>query len=349
MRFLLATWAVLTSFLCFSQEKPGKIYPPGKPGITYNKLNSKGKKDGLWIRQWETTRNIFTKGEFKNGIPTGVWERYYPEGDLMQRMTHVQDTTIVDVVHFFADGKTMMSEGRYIKKRREGVWKTYNESAVLIAEENYKDSLLDGGCKYFYPTGKPLKIEQYAKGEKNGDYVEFYEDGKKRAEGKYLRDELDGPYKAWFENGVPDCEGKYLKGLQDGNWRYFHKTGKIKVNVLFSMGKEIKRKYENGTFKEYYDSTIPKSEYSYENGLKEGPFTEWYDKGEYMSVPGSPEDKEAGIVYREKLVNTQIKMHGDYVNDKLEGEVVFYRENGSIEKVEEWTDGVLVKVRAGAK
>jgi hypothetical protein len=40
---------------------------------------------------------------------------------------------------------------------------------------------------------------------------------------------------------------------------------------------------------------------------------------------------------------------GDYLDDKLEGEVVFYRENGNIEKVEEWSDGKLVKTRAAEK
>lgn len=333
----------------FSQEKPGQVYPAGKPGVDYNKLNAKGKKEGLWIRQWESTRNVFTRGEYKNGVPHGIWERYYPEGELMQKMNHIQDTTIVDVTHYFPDGKTVMSGGRYIKKKREGVWKLYNEAGAMLAEESFKDSLLDGGCKYFYPNGKPLKVEQYVRGEKHGDATEYYDNGKKRSEGKFANGEHEGPYKAWFANGVTDCEGRYVKGLQDGNWRYYHEDGKIKVNVLFSMGKEVKRKYENGTFKEYYDSSIPKSEYTYENGLKEGPFTEWYDKGEYVAVEGSPEDKAAGIVYREKLMNTQVKMQGDYVNDKLEGEVIYFRENGSIDRVEEWTDGVLIKVRQGVK
>ena len=83
--------------------------------------------------------------------------------------------------------------------------------------------------------------------------------------------------------------------------------------------------------------------------MKNGPFTEWYDKGQYVQVPGSAEDKEMGIIYREKLEGTQVRMKGDYVDDKLEGEVVFYRENGNIEKVEEWVDGKLVNTRSVPK
>ena len=68
-----------------------------------------------------------------------------------------------------------------------------------------------------------------------------------------------------------------------------------------------------------------------------------------MQVPGTKEDQEQGIIYRQKLEGTQLRMKGDYVNDKLEGEVVFYRENGNIEKIEEWVDGKLVNTRAVPK
>jgi antitoxin component YwqK of YwqJK toxin-antitoxin module len=128
-------------------------------------------------------------------------------------------------------------------------------------------------------------------------------------------------------------------------WYYYYSSGKPKISLFYKKGKETKRKYENGTFKEYYDSEIPKSEYSFENGMRNGPFTEWYDVGQYAQVPSTDEDREIGIVYREKLEGTQVKMKGDYVDDKLEGEVVYYRENGAIEKVEEWVDGKCIKTR----
>jgi len=51
---------------------------------------------------------------------------------------------------------------------------------------------------------------------------------------------------------------------------------------------------------------------------------EWYDKGQFVQVPGSQEDQEQGIIYREKLEGTQLRIKGDYVDDKLEGEIVYY-------------------------
>jgi antitoxin component YwqK of YwqJK toxin-antitoxin module len=346
--FLFFT-ALLFSLVLAAQPKPGTVYPPGQPGVEFNKKDAKGKRDGLWIQQWKDTRNLLYKGQYEHGKPVGEWQRFYPDGALAATMNHAQDTTVVDATFYHADGLAKASQGRFIKKKKDGNWKLWNESGKLIADENFKDSLLDGTCKYFFDGGQLLKVETYKIGRLEGAFTEYYENGKKKAEGSYSADEKDGAYKQWFESGIVDCEGKYVKGVQDGTWYYNHEDGKAKVTVLFKRGKETKRKYENGTFKEYYDSNIPKSEYSYENGMKNGPFTEWYDVGQYVQVPGSKEDQEMGIVYREKLDGTQVKFKGDYIDDKLEGEVVYYRENGNIERIEEWSDGKLVKTRAAGR
>lgn len=332
-----------------AQPKPGTVYPSGQPGVDYNKKDAKGKRDGLWVQQWKDTRNLLYKGLYEHGKPIGEWERYYPDGTLAGRMTHVQDTVIVEAIFFHPDGITKASQGRFVKKRKDGNWKLWNEAGNLIADENFKDSLQDGTCKYFFPGGQLLKTETFRLGRKDGPFTEYYESGKKKAEGSYNADEKEGAFKQWFDSGVVDCEGRYVKGLQDGTWYYYHNDGKPKVTVLFKRGVETKRKYENGTFKEYYDSLLPKSEYAYDNGMKNGPFVEWYDVGRFVQVPGTKEDAEMGIVYREKLEGTQVKRKGDYVNDKLEGEVIYYRENGNIERVEEWSDGNLIKTRAAEK
>jgi antitoxin component YwqK of YwqJK toxin-antitoxin module len=339
----------MASLAMHAQPKPGTVYPSGKPGVDYNKQDAKGKRDGVWIQQWKDTRNMLYNGQYDHGKPTGEWQRYYPDGNLAAVMTHVQDTMVVDAVFFHTDGATKASEGRFQKKQKEGNWKIWNEKGTLVSDENFKDSLLEGPCKYFFENGQLLKLETFKSGRLEGPFTEYYDNGKKKSEGTYSAGEKEGVFKQWFDSGIVDCEGKYLKGLQDGTWYYNYPNGKLKVALLYKRGKETRRKYENGTFKEYYDSQIPKLEYSFENGMKNGPFTEWYDKGQYAQVPGSAEDKEMGIIYREKLEGTQVRMKGDYVDDKLEGEVVFYRENGNIEKVEEWVDGKLVNTRAVPK
>lgn len=339
----------LIALICFvfmqsaAFAQPGTKMPEGKPGVDFNLLDSKGKKEGLWVQQWKSTGNLLYRGQFKAGVPEGTWERYYADGKLMAITRHIQDTTVVDVTFFHPDGKTQMSEGRYLKKKKAGQWKIWDESGILRSDENYQDSLLDGISKYYYDNGKLIKTETYKKGVKDGAFEEYHKNGKKRMQGTYAADAYNGPFKAWFENGLLEREGEYLKGAEHGAWYFYNETGSPKMSVHYSKGKIIRKVYINGTFKEFWPDDIPMSEYTYEDGKKNGPFTEWYDVGVYAEEPVTDKEHIAmGIVKRQVLKGTQVKVQGDYLDDKLEGEVIYYSEKGKVEKVELWKDGVLV-------
>ncbi|WP_349317483.1 hypothetical protein [Chitinophaga sp. MM2321] len=45
-------------------------------------------------------------------------------------------------------------EGVYKNDRKEGVWKKTSLIGNLIAEETFKNNVLDGYCKYYFPDGK---------------------------------------------------------------------------------------------------------------------------------------------------------------------------------------------------
>lgn len=45
-------------------------------------------------------------------------------------------------------------EGVYKNDRKEGVWKKTSAIGNLLAEETYKNNVLDGYCKYYFPNGK---------------------------------------------------------------------------------------------------------------------------------------------------------------------------------------------------
>ncbi|MBO9730070.1 MAG: hypothetical protein J7623_15640 [Chitinophaga sp.] len=52
-------------------------------------------------------------------------------------------------------------EGTYKNDRKEGVWKKTSSIGNLIAEETFKNNVLDGYCRYFYPNGKPSEEGAY--------------------------------------------------------------------------------------------------------------------------------------------------------------------------------------------
>lgn len=353
IRSLILAVFLLGSLAAFGQ-KPGLEWPAGEAGKDYNVTDSKGKRQGPWVRVYASNpKALLYRGQFKDGVPQGLWEWYYPTGYLMTRMNHIDGERITENVNFHEDGVTRMSEGRFELKKiegkekrcREGLWKLYDKKGLLRAEEQYADSLLHGLCKYYYDTGRLVSVHSYNKGVKEGAFTDYYPNGQKEREGTCRLGDFDGDFRQWHENGAKESEGKYVKGQKHGTWYFYHSSGRLEMSVLFDHGTEKKRKYDTGTFKEYYESGIPKSEYTYENGQKNGSFTEWYEIGQFVQVPGTKEDLELGIAYREKLEGTQIRIQGDYVNDKLEGEVIYYSEKGQITKIEEYADGVLTRTK----
>ena len=92
----------------------------------------------------------------------------------------------------------------------------------------------------------------------------------------------------------------------------------------------------------YFSNGIPESEYEYVDGKKDGPFTEWYEKGEFVQVPMDKPKPGGGIQFKQKLEGAQIKREGDYMDGKLEGEITYYNEDGKIIKIETYENGELI-------
>jgi len=339
-------------------QKPGKDFPPGTVGVDFNQRDAKGKKEGPWIRVYkDQPGTLYYRGQFRAGTPTGVFEFYGMDGSLTSRVDHVKDSTINDVTFYHTDGHSIKSQGRYIGsleqgkwvRKKQGIWKTFDPGGVLRSEENYTGDQLDGVCTYYFSDGRKVAVYNYLKGVKEGSFITYYDNGKKEKEGTYVKGNFHGELRTWRENGLPESEGKYTHGKKEGTWHFYSAKGPVEVSILYKNGVETKRKYMNGTFTLYYDNGIPMSEYTYEEGKRNGPFREWYDMGKFVQVPGNAEDLKMGVMYREKLEGTQLRVEGDYLNDALEGEIRYYTQKGLIERIETWSGGELKATRQSGK
>jgi antitoxin component YwqK of YwqJK toxin-antitoxin module len=337
----------------FSQV-PGKVLPDGEFGKDYNAFDAKNKRDGVWIRVYKYHPEVmYYKGKYAHGIPTGIFEFYSENGLLKSTIDHVQDSTINDVTNYYTDGKTVLSKGRYVGKKlnkkwerqKQGKWEFYNERGNLIRYENYKDNVLQGESKVYYPSGQLSHELLYVNGKLNGPFQEFNSDGKLAKKGTYFDDNFHGIVVFNGPNGTKVKEGKFEKGKKEGEWSYFAPSGQLEAKVMFKNDKEGEKKYANGTFDFYYPNEIPKAEYTYRNFLLEGKFVEYFEIGHFEKLPASEEDKAEGIIYREQLVGTQVKRKGSYVKGQLHGEVISFDIGGAIEKIEIYEMGTLKETK----
>ncbi len=91
---------------------------------------------------------------------------------------------IVLYKHFSPDG-ILISEGRYIKNRREGIWKQYYPSGKIRAVFNYKKGWEHGNQKIYAETGELISEFTYKHGIKQGKYTLYYNNGIIKEKGNY--------------------------------------------------------------------------------------------------------------------------------------------------------------------
>ncbi len=314
--------------------------PAGKYGVDYCITDASGMKQGYWLRVYESGALYYT-GQFKNNMPVDTFTYFYETGEVMTIAIH--DGKKASTNSYRTDG-SVISKGDYINQKKSGTWRMYDENGILTSEENYAEDKLDGLVTVYYKNGNKAKTMNYKEGELHGSWKEYFPDGSLKGKGTYIYGKQDGELTAYQAPNVLLYEGQLKDERAVGEWRHYLEDGQLKLRILYDdSGVELRRKNENGEFEEFYDSGIPKSYYEYKHGKKHGPFEEYYNQGDFVrrevisSEPGQP------IEFKETLENTQLKMEGEYRNDKLVGEVIYYNEDGTILKKETYDQGVLVE------
>jgi antitoxin component YwqK of YwqJK toxin-antitoxin module len=78
---------------------------------------------------------------------------------------------------------------------------TDRNTKVKLQVEEFKDSLKDGMCAYYYANSKPREVVYYKLGKKDGLYKSFFDSGKPFISGYYKEDKEDGIFTYYFANG----------------------------------------------------------------------------------------------------------------------------------------------------
>lgn len=123
---------------------------------------------------------ITLTGSYTQGSKTGIWTKYYPEGNPIEVETYAGNLLNGLYSSFYANGKKI-EEGAYINGKMEGDWNLYNEEGKLKSIKVFKDGVLNendqrqirllnvappkfpGGMKMFYSyLGRNVKYPREA-------------------------------------------------------------------------------------------------------------------------------------------------------------------------------------------
>ena len=225
MKYILAT--LLISISVFAQD--------------INKLDSNGKKQGIWKGVYEESKRPRYEGTFDHGKEKGIF-KFFDDTKagtvIATREFNSKDGSCYTI--FYNQNNNKVSEGKVANKQFDGEWKYYHENLpTVMTSENYTKGKLNGLRKVFYKSGEIAEETNYKDGLKNGVYKSYAENGFLLEESNFKNDQYDGL--AIYRNPTNEItsQGQYKDGKKVGIWKMLVK-GKMK---------EVNMNYQNKNFK----------------------------------------------------------------------------------------------------
>jgi len=151
---------------------------------------------GKPVTQHHVDGSLLAEGyENENGLKTGRWTYWYPNGEKESEGFLVDGELDGDWV-FWYDSGLKSGECSFAYGERTGLWRVWHENGQIISEREFKLGLHDGQTTLWYPSGQIRLIAERVTGP------------------NWENSQFEGRVDAWNEDGTRDIEqsGFYRKG-----------------------------------------------------------------------------------------------------------------------------------------
>ncbi len=208
-----------------------------------NQFDANGKRDGVWKKNFEGTKQIRYQGTFEHGKEVGEFKFYKlvkKKSVLTATKTFNPNDNSAEVKFLASNGK-VISEGKMVGKLYVGKWVYYhNKSDKVMTLENYNDEgELEGEKLVYYPEGTVAERVNYVGGKQQGKSLWYSVKGVVLKEFMYDNGELHGIAKYYSPKAELLAEGRYERGKKVGVWKYYE-DGKLTKETNFSAPKKKK-------------------------------------------------------------------------------------------------------------
>lgn len=146
------------------------------------------------VKKDAATGRVLEEGYLLNGLRSGIWITYHPQGlggRRIQTMTHyIEDK--VDGILLKANQQNRIDEQLYYTQNQlDGPVLKYNLGR-LLEESHYQDGQLHGPYRKYQGIEKLVEAAEYKDGKLHGKYRSYSEDGTLLLEYEYLNGEKVG-------------------------------------------------------------------------------------------------------------------------------------------------------------
>ena len=249
--------------------------------------------------------------------------------------------------------------------KKQGTWivfgKDKNEPCYQpeqkAEEGKYKENRKTGQWVEYYCNGIPKSKVTFVNGRPDGYAVTYHENGKVYEEGLWKNNRWVGDYKMYYENGNVQHDFTFNEGgKREGNQKYFHENSELAIEGNFKNGKEA------GVIKEYNENGDLKATKNFNEGSVDVASIKVYETKPVAKAPEkvSTDMPKAIVSKEEKALNSnapmvlngkhtlfnknkQVSKDGIFKDNRLiDGKAYQYNENGILERVSVYKNGVYV-------
>ena len=369
-------WFVVLSVLVYypavAQQRQDSVkadgfmvfYYPGGQKSSEGTMKS-GKPDGYWKTYYENGQ-LKSEGFRKNFELDSTWKFYDDSARLMVTIRYksgrkngmkttyhagetvaenfVDDVKQGNTLYYYADGKLRMTVP-FVNGLEQGISKEFASDGTVITFMEYKkgfmisrerinrrdkDGLKQGRWKYFYDNGQVKLDGVYKDDLKNGYFKDYDLNGQLLTVRKYVNDveDKEAPELAslsvktdYYPTGAVKTVASYNGDVPEGVRREYTLDGKIVAGYIFHKGKM--------TGEGIVD----------EEGIKDGPWKEYYEEGGLRSVGMYDKGNPVGE-WKYYYENGRIEQQGKYnKKGKLDGIWKWYFEDGSLKREQAFIAG----------
>lgn len=160
----------LIFFVCSSCHKEipqTKYFPNGNVEEQYYMRN--GLLSGSYKIFYEDG-TLRGEGQFRKGQPVGIWNNYYPSGEIMTIEKHNRKGELISLDGWNQNGIQVIKDGT-------GTIIQYYPDGSIKSVASYKNCLFDKSNEYWYPSGVKAHEFYYQNGKPVGKWHYWNEDG----------------------------------------------------------------------------------------------------------------------------------------------------------------------------
>lgn len=207
-----------------------------------NKVDSKGRKQGEWVKYYPNSKHVEYQGSFIDDKPDGTFYYYFYDGSVKMVAKH-NAKTLRSEVYTYYDNKKIKSFGIFRNMQKDSVWTYFSNTGLISKRETYKNNLLDGTSYTYYINHvkknevKVVEEARYVNGKKEGEHKKFYLDGSLQQVSNYKNDMLEGVYETFDPGNVKTSTTYFRNGKRHGMATVYQ--GNKRIYTYFIRGEKV--------------------------------------------------------------------------------------------------------------